>query len=334
MTTLTTDLFTLKPATPDDVDTLVDLVRAADTETIGTSNFDRSEVDYLYAMPRFDPARDIRIALDALTGQPIGFAFIFAQRTIPVRPWAWGWTQPEFRGRGVGTALLGWMLERSELSKTLVPPEARIVLEVAASENIPAIADLLIANHFVTHRALYSMRIELDSAPEVPALPDGLRFVTYAERPDVDLFARARKVGFADHRGAVDEPLQSAIDRTQQDIEQADFDPKLWILAMDGDEPAGLAFNSMKDDEYPDAGYVASLAVLPNYRKRGLGLTLLKKSFAELHARGHHTVILGVDGSSLTGAVRLYERAGMHIQHRTFVYEREIRPGVELSKQD
>lgn len=330
----TEKLFTLRAATDEDKDILVDLVRQSDTESIGASNYDLSEVEYMYNMPRFEYARDIRIVADALTGQPIGFGFIFATRAIPVRPWGWGWVHPEFRGRGIGTALIEWMLQRSELSKTQVPPEARIVLEVGASENIPSIAALLTQNGFVTNRALYTMRILLDAAPEVPALPDGLRFVTYAERPDVELFARARKAGFADHRGAVEEPLEAVIERTQQEIDSEDFDPTLWILAMDGDEPAGLAFNSMKDDEYPDAGYVASLAVLPNYRKRGVAYTLLKKSFAELHARGHHTVILGVDGSSLTGAVRLYERAGMHIHHRTFVYEREIRPGVELSKQD
>lgn len=330
----TEQVFTLRPATEDDKEILVDLVRQSDTESIGASNFDLSEVEYMYNMPRFDPARDIRIAADALTGQPIGFAFIFATRAIPVRPWGWGWVHPEFRGRGIGSAMVEWMFQRAELSKELVPADARIVLEIGASENIPSIAELLTEHGFITQRALYTMRIELDAAPEVPELPDGLRFVTYAERPDVELFARARKAGFADHRGAVDEPIETVIERTQQDIDDEDFDPTLWILAMDGDEPAGLAFNSMKDDEYPDAGYVASLAVLPNYRKRGVAYTLLKKSFAELYARGHRAVILGVDGSSLTGAVRLYERAGMHIHHRTFVYEREIRAGVELSKQD
>lgn len=331
---VTEKLFSLKPATEEDKEIIVDLVRHSDIESIGASNFDLAEVEYMYNMPRFEAGRDIRLAVDALTGQAIGFAFIFASRAIPVRPWGWGWVHPEFRGRGIGTAFVEWMLQRAELSKEVVPPDARIVLEVGASENIPSIAELLTENGFVTNRALYAMRIELDAAPEVPELPDGLRFVTYAERPDVELFARARKAGFADHRGAVDEPIEAVIERTQQDIDDADFDPTLWILAMDGDEPAGLAFNSMKDDEYPDAGYVASLAVLPNYRKRGVAYTLLKKSFAELHARGHHAVVLGVDGSSLTGAVRLYERAGMHIHHRTFVYEREIRAGVELSKQD
>ncbi|MCU0475515.1 MAG: GNAT family N-acetyltransferase [Anaerolineae bacterium] len=65
-----------------------------------------------------------------------------------------------------------------------------------------------------------------------------------------------------------------------------------------------MAYNSFEDDEYPDVGYVASLAVLPAYRKRGLAYALLKRSFVALHALGRQSVTLGVDGSSLTGAVR------------------------------
>ena len=42
---------------------------------------------------------------------------------------------------------------------------------------------------------------------------------------------------------------------------------------------------------------------------------------------------LGVDSQNLTGATRLYDRAGMHavLQHDT--YEKELRPGEELRTQ-
>lgn len=326
--------FQLHPATQDDKQTLVDLVRSADVESIGASNYDLGEVDYMYTMTGFDAGRDIRIARDAVSGQAVGFGMVFAIRAVPVRPWGWGWTHPDHRNRGVGSALVEWMLERAKFSETLVPPEARIVLEVGASENIPSAYELLASHGFVTERAAYTMKIDFETAPEAPELPDGLRLVTFAERPDVELFARARKAGFADHRGAVDEPIEAVIERTRKDTESGDFNPNLWFLAMDGDEPAGLAYNSFEDDEYPDVGYVASLAVLPAYRKRGLAYALLKRSFVALHALGRQSVTLGVDGSSLTGAVRLYERAGMYIRHRTFVYEREVRAGVEISKQD
>ena len=69
------------------------------------------------------------------------------------------------------------------------------------------------------------------------------------------------------------------------------------------------------------------------WRKRGLGLALLRHAFCELYQRGKHKTALGVDAENLTGALRLYENAGMHI-HQTFDrFEKEIRPGKEISVQ-
>jgi ribosomal protein S18 acetylase RimI-like enzyme len=59
----------------------------------------------------------------------------------------------------------------------------------------------------------------------------------------------------------------------------------------------------------------------------------LLHAFAEFYRRGVVKVGLGVDSQNLTGATRLYERAGMHValQHNT--YEKELRAGLELSTQ-
>ena len=69
------------------------------------------------------------------------------------------------------------------------------------------------------------------------------------------------------------------------------------------------------------------------WRKRGIGLALLRHSFNEFYRRGKRKVGLGVDAQNLTGALRLYEGAGMHI-HRAFDnYEKEVRAGTEVSVQ-
>jgi ribosomal protein S18 acetylase RimI-like enzyme len=73
--------------------------------------------------------------------------------------------------------------------------------------------------------------------------------------------------------------------------------------------------------------------VLRPWRRQGLGLALLHHTFAEFYQRGTHKVGLGVDAQSLTGATRLYERAGMHIARRFISYEKELRPGRELATQ-
>jgi hypothetical protein len=64
-----------------------------------------------------------------------------------------------------------------------------------------------------------------------------------------------------------------------------------------------------------------------------LGLALLYHAFAEFRRRGKKQVGLGVDAGSLTGATRLYLKAGMHVAQQSSLYEVELRPGQELGKQ-
>jgi ribosomal protein S18 acetylase RimI-like enzyme len=58
------------------------------------------------------------------------------------------------------------------------------------------------------------------------------------------------------------------------------------------------------------------------WRRRGLGLALLRHAFGELYLRGERKVGLGVDASNPAGATRLYERAGMGIAFRATFFEK------------
>ena len=66
------------------------------------------------------------------------------------------------------------------------------------------------------------------------------------------------------------------------------------------------------------------LAVRRPWRGRGLGLGLLRWSFGALAGVGMHRAALSVDAENTTGAVRLYERAGMHVTHRFETWERRL----------
>ena len=68
---------------------------------------------------------------------------------------------------------------------------------------------------------------------------------------------------------------------------------------------------------------------------RGHGHALAKgmpprELFAELFGRGKHRIALHVDSQSLTGATRLYERAGMHVVRESHSYELVLREGREI----
>lgn len=116
-------------------------------------------------------------------------------------------------------------------------------------------------------------------------------------------------------------------------LHEEDYDPNLWFLAIAGDEIAGAALCRRKSWEAEDAGWVRSLFVRRPWRRQGLALALLHHVFQEFKHRGKKQVGLGVDAQNLTGATKLYEKAGMRIKRQFDHYELELKPGIELANQ-
>jgi len=58
------------------------------------------------------------------------------------------------------------------------------------------------------------------------------------------------------------------------------------------------------------------------WRGRGLAKALLRRTFCEFWRRGVIHVSLDVDADSPTGATKLYERVGKHVESAMIVYER------------
>ena len=131
---------------------------------------------------------------------------------------------------------------------------------------------------------------------------------------------------FQDHWGHTPRNFDEWLARLQR----PNFDPTLWFLARDGGQLTGVSTCWQR----PTSGWVGTLAVRRPWRRHGLGLALLYQSFGEFFRRGVTSVGLGVDAQSLTGATRLYERAGMHPTMRIATFVRELRPGVDLSVQE
>ncbi|MCK5246611.1 GNAT family N-acetyltransferase, partial [Candidatus Bipolaricaulota bacterium] len=100
-----------------------------------------------------------------------------------------------------------------------------------------------------------------------------------------------------------------------------------------GDEIVGFASCDPEFSEDPDMGFVAVLGVRRAWRRKGIALALLHHSFREFQQRGRKRVSLGVDATSLTGAHKLYEAAGMEPTRQINVFEKELRSGIDLSLQ-
>jgi ribosomal protein S18 acetylase RimI-like enzyme len=179
-------------------------------------------------------------------------------------------------------------------------------------------AALLAGRGYRTVRHYYVMKIEVGDALPEPEWPPGVELRTFSPGDARELYGTDREA-FAEDWSR---PERSFEEWWSHVGEAEKFDPDLTFLAWDGDRLAGYSICGLAFG----GGIVNLLGVRREWRRRGLGLALLRHSFRELRARAVDVVSLGVDASNPTGATRLYERAGMSVLFQSDVYERELEP--------
>lgn len=167
-------------------------------------------------------------------------------------------------------------------------------------------------------RASFEMAISLDSEPET-AFPEGVVVTPYDPKREEAAVHAAHQEAFRDHWEHRDRSIE---EWRGWMVETPSFDPSLWFVAREGDQIAGVSLCRVHWSGDPEHGYVSVLAVRRPWRRRGLGTSLLQHSFAEMKRRGMTRASLGVDAENLTGAVGLYERAGMHVERRYDCYQK------------
>ncbi|MEO8357303.1 MAG: GNAT family N-acetyltransferase [Chloroflexota bacterium] len=329
--------FTARGAIMDDVEPALVLYNRWSRSVMGRDEItDPQAIRNEWVSPGFDPTDDIRVVF-APNGQMVGYIEVWTTARPPVHPWVWGRVDPEYEGMGVGTWMMHWAEQRALRALKDLPAELRFAPRVGTvreAERPKMLFEELGYRHI---RSSYHMLIEMAAPVPEAEFPQGITIRTY--RPDIDAAAvyQATEDSFRDHFGFVEEPFEEGLKRFRHFWINDDIDPTLLFLAMDGPsgEIAGVNLcrphqNGILD---PDQGWVGTLGVRRPWRKRGLGLALLRHSFNEFYRRGRRKVGLGVDAQNLTGALRLYETAGMHV-HQTFdQYEKELREGTEISVQ-
>jgi ribosomal protein S18 acetylase RimI-like enzyme len=122
---------------------------------------------------------------------------------------------------------------------------------------------------------------------------------------------------FRDHQG----DLPFTPDFVRHVLQADDARPDLSHLAYDAEGPVGAILCR----DRPSHGYVWVLGVLRRGRRRGLGRALLTHAFADFAADGRTSVALEVEAQSLTGATRVYERAGMTVRAVHDTWTRPLR---------
>lgn len=286
-----------------------------------------------WVSPGFDSAEDIRLVF-APTGEMVGYIEVWTTAKPPVHPWIWGRVDPEYENMGIGTWMLQWAEEHAMQALKKVPEGLRFAPRVGSYRKAGKPKKLFEDMGYSYIRSSYRMVIDMDRPVPEPVWPEGITLRTYNPETDAEAVYRADTESFRDHFGFVEEPFEEGFKRFKHFmIDSEGFDPTLWFLAMEGEEIAGICLCRPQSYEDPDLGYVNVLGVRRPWRKRGIGLALLRHSFNEFYRRGKRKVGLGVDAENLTGALRLYENAGMHVHNAFDIYEKELRSGTEISVQ-
>ena len=286
----------VRAATLDDAERLAAFMGRCTLAHQGFRRDSVAEIRQRLTRPGTDPELDSWLVED---GDVVGFAQVWVEPAAVV---CYMRVDPAHRNRGVATELFARARDRAgELEAT--------ALHATSWPNDDAAAPFLEAQGFQPIRYFSLMTRDFDGAPEaaeVPARP-------LAGGEDLRPVFEAVRAVF---------PEQQSYDAWLHEYEDAD--PTLWFVVEDDAGIAGFALCLPELPEDPEAGYVAELGVREDRRGKGLGLALLQQTFVEFHRRGKQRVSLHVDVDNLTGALRLYEKAGMTADPRVVVWERSV----------
>ncbi len=317
MTTTIPPDFVVRPPRIEDAEAVAEVINACRLADAGVADTNTAEV--LDDWHGTDLASEAVLVV-APDGQIAGYADLVnrAHQIISV----YGYVRPERRGSGVGTFLVDWgerwIAERIDAA----PPGARVVVQHYVLAGVDGARRLFTARGYEPVRQIYEMAIDLDQPPSVPA-PEGLEIRAFVPGRDDRACHAALEDAFRDLWGRSPGPFE----RFQELTLRQDFDPSLWLLAWDGPEIAGVVLGSA----IAGNGWIHAVGVRRPWRGRGLGLALLRNTFAAYGHRGISRFGLSVDAESASGAPSLYLRAGMRVERSYVLYRKEIRSGLDLT---
>ncbi len=317
--------FVMRRPTMEDVEAVLQLVQADEIAHENEIETTLSDMRRWWQMPNFDLATDAWLIVSP-ENQIVAFADLSHEKHVRLHPNAT--IHRAYLHRGIGTYLLQLQELRAQQHLPLAEADARVTMVSWLNSKDQETSHLLEQHGFKRIRSSYRMAIELTEQPASPVWAEGITLHTLAE--DTSLLRavyEADEDAFQDHWGYLS---RTFAEFQHWESERENFDPTLWFLAMDGAQIAGIGLCA---DEKEQGGWVHSLGVRRLWRQQGIGMALLRYAFGEFYRRGIRKVYLGVDAQSLTGATRLYERAGMHVVKQYNIYEKELRAGKELSTQ-
>ncbi len=332
MTEVLPDGFSLRPPILDDAEGIAELMNAHMYHLVNRTDYTPASVKSMLSEPSIDMNRDIRLIVNneqkviaylAIWNHP---PYVNSDFQVAI--------SPDVEDQLYRQVLMEWGENLAQENLKRAPEDALVAMMYwCQSTDTSAIADLE-ARGYQHIRSNYRMSIDLAQEIPEPIWPENIVVKPFPEINDLRQVYRATDEIFRDHWGYVEQDEEIGFQDFKNWTESYEhIDPTYWYLAMDGDEIAGvsLCFPTVVGDN--TEGHVDMLGVKASYRRQGIALALLYHSFRELQKLGRHKVTLVVDATNLSGATRLYKRAGMEIIEQGMSWEKILREGQDLRTQ-
>ena len=268
--------------------------------------------------PWFDPAG---MMIAELAGRAVGCADAYIDpKTAEEHGYLEGpWVLPDWRRRGVGTALTHAVLASLRTrGKTL----ARCWLR-----EVPGPVAFIERLGFSRIRIFNRMRHDLSVIPKDIGESRTVELVEVEPSEDtIQLVTRLNNEAFAEHFNF----RPSTPEETRHHyIVAAERNEWLFtLIAKKEGEPVGFLLGGSDPAEVKhrgrNIGRLYVLGVLKPFRSQGIGKALLVAGLERLKSRSMTEAELGVDTDNTTGALHLYERLGFEVVRRAFVYQKRL----------
>lgn len=310
----------LTRATKDDLDRVARLYQRGERQRIGEPTTRPGDVWQRW-LAHDGPGDDTLLVLDDPSEELVAYAE-FHEDTDPwsdaLDLYVEGRVDPSHTGRGLATFLLHRAEDRARRAVARSGAEAS-VLRIAVVDGDDRARRWHERRGFRPVRHFLRMRLDLAAAPPAPSWPEGVA-LRRARLADVPRVWEAHQRAFADLPTAL--PATLAEWREVRVDRDPAFDPDLWLLAQDADEEiVGVCLARGATPEAPEVGDIRDLGVVPDHRRRGIAMALLRTVFRDFRSRGLTGAALEVDDVTLDGAVALYRAAGLRVARRTDVME-------------
>ena len=266
--------YAARPSRAADLDGILAVLHARDLLEVGRPDATAGWVEDAWRSPRVDVATDTRV-VEAPDGTLVAYADV-THVDDPAFATAWAPVHPAHRGRGIGTALLGWIEGRAAAL-----PARALHQHVEPVATAPAGTSSRTPGFRVVRTHLHMVR-DLDDGRTTDARGrcargDPSRCATATSVPSTT----SCEVAFAEHFALTVEPFDVWWAEWSADPL---FDPDLFLLAED--DAAGIVGVALDFVDARASGWVGDLGVLPAWRGRGIAKALLAASFDAFRARG------------------------------------------------